>query len=325
MPIKRVGFNTFSSKSISTDITKEGVLYSGYPTAYYSDNFDGNGGWIDVNGNWIVANNSKSTTTPSSSYPITLNYDIRAKNITASINVNNAGAGIVFWYVDSNNWLAVFPYYYSEIENYGNGVFACNCQTCYQQCCSGRSDTITRIVCPSSSSAGPGCWSGTQQGSYNTSIGPCGFGGSLGSSGACPSGTTHYQGNGTCWRNVSSASYIQCNPYNCNCQECQAQRNRYYFSLRLIKNSGGIKTTLVTQQIQNNLDDTINLTRIRVNTMGDIVTANSYSSNGTLLSGQISYTASGETKGIGTGLIFAPSARRESSVMSNYSLSAFYS
>jgi hypothetical protein len=320
MPIRRMSVNTFSSKISSADVNgrsssfilEESLINSAFPINYYVDNFTGKGGWIDTSGSWNVLNNTISTGTAASNYPISLNYDLRSQNINASINVNNAGAGIVFWYVDSNNWWAAFPFYDSESETFGTGSFTCNCRCC------ARTDTITGLTCPSTSFAGPGCWSGTQQGTYNTSIGPCGSGGALGTSGACPTGTTHFQGNGTCWRNVSSQ------PTNCNCQECQSTRLRYFFRMRLIRRLSGTITTIDTQQVTNNLTDSIDLNRVVVRVVSNLITITPFA-NTTQLAGQISHNASNPLRGYGNGVIFAPTTRRADSTMSNYSISGIYS
>jgi hypothetical protein len=87
-----------------------------------SDNFQFLNRWTPLSGNWSTDGNTLSTPSSSSTYPIILNYDLRSSNISATMSLDSAGAGVAFWVEDQNNWWAAATFYTTGNETLTNGT-----------------------------------------------------------------------------------------------------------------------------------------------------------------------------------------------------------
>jgi len=90
-----------------------------------SDEFTNISNWEQIRGTWSSNGTTLSTGTPSSSYPIISNLDLRSQDITATMSLDSAGPGVAFWIADENNWWAACTYYIQSSESYITGE-GCN-------------------------------------------------------------------------------------------------------------------------------------------------------------------------------------------------------
>lgn len=128
----------------------------------FTENFNELNAWKPLRGDWSTTSGTLTTPTAATSYPILTSYDLRSQNITATMSLNAAGPGVVFWLVDENNWWAGVTFYTQGIESYRTGTYSCEpcTSTGTYFGCSGPQPTCTVANgCPTGS--GCGRW-GTQ-------------------------------------------------------------------------------------------------------------------------------------------------------------------
>jgi hypothetical protein len=123
----------FSASSINkTKTTSENNIVKGIiPNNFkkfnpnISDEFDNILNWQEIRGTWTTTAGKVSTSTAASSYPIISNFDLRSQDISATMSLDSAGPGVVFWLVDSDNWWAGVTYYTAAInaEQYISSYF----------------------------------------------------------------------------------------------------------------------------------------------------------------------------------------------------------
>lgn len=128
----RIGSNSLTQrKSLSQTNTLKGIIRSKnrFYNPSYSDEFVDINKLIPVSGTWTTNGTKISTSTSSSSYPIIVNYDLFSQDITATLSLDSAGIGVVFWLQDSSNWWAATTYYtITTGEQYQTGTTSCNCR-----------------------------------------------------------------------------------------------------------------------------------------------------------------------------------------------------
>jgi hypothetical protein len=91
-----------------------------------SDTFNTLNAWDPISGTWSTDGNTVSSSTSSSSYPILTSFDLKSQNITATMSLTSAGAGVVFWLQDASNWWAGVTFYTQGSESYITGSYE-NC------------------------------------------------------------------------------------------------------------------------------------------------------------------------------------------------------
>ena len=125
----RIGSSTLSqNKTLNKQNTIKGLIPQQVKNfnPSISDTFNILNGWDPIRGSWSTDGNTVSTSTSSSSYPILTSFDLRSQNITATMSLTSAGAGVVFWLQDQDNWWAGVTYYTTGSEGYITGSFE-NC------------------------------------------------------------------------------------------------------------------------------------------------------------------------------------------------------
>jgi hypothetical protein len=125
----RIGSSTLSqNKTLNKQNTIKGLIPQQVKNfnPSISDSFNILNGWDPIRGTWSTDGDTVSTSTSSSSYPILTSFDLRSQNITATMSLTSAGAGVVFWLQDQNNWWAGVTYYTTGSESYITGSFE-NC------------------------------------------------------------------------------------------------------------------------------------------------------------------------------------------------------
>jgi hypothetical protein len=125
-----------------------------------SDSFNILNGWDPISGVWSTDGNILSTPTSPSLYPILTSFDLRSQNITATMSLDSAGAGIAFWVQDASNWWAAVTYYTFGNETVLNGTATSTTNSWYVgyhavSGCTGGNCTTSR--CPNVPSC-CGCW-----------------------------------------------------------------------------------------------------------------------------------------------------------------------
>lgn len=124
----RLGSSTLNqNKPLSKNSFIKGIIPTNFKSfnPVISDEFTTIDSWEQIRGTWTTDGTNLSTSTPSSSYPIISSFDLRSQNITATMSLDSAGPGVVFWLVDSNNWWAGVTYYTQSSETYITGE-GCN-------------------------------------------------------------------------------------------------------------------------------------------------------------------------------------------------------
>lgn len=126
----RIGASTLNKKrTIVNNSLSKGILPYQVkdisPTVV--DGFEVLNGWEPISGTWTTDGNKVSTETSSSLYPLLTSFDIRSQNISATLSLDSAGAGIAFWVQDQNNWWAAFPFYTIGSETYNLSSYDCGC------------------------------------------------------------------------------------------------------------------------------------------------------------------------------------------------------
>lgn len=117
----RLGSNTLNNnKTIAERKIIQGIqpLQNKNFNLETSDSFNNLSAWSPINGVWSTDGDTLTTSTSSSSYPILQNFDLKARNITATMSLTSAGPGVAFWIVDSQNWWAGITYYTQVTESY---------------------------------------------------------------------------------------------------------------------------------------------------------------------------------------------------------------
>jgi len=82
------------------------------------ENFSNLSGWVPLRGSWSTDGSILTTGSSASQYPILTSYDIRSQNILATMSLDSAGPGVVFWLLDENNWWAGVTFYVQNAETY---------------------------------------------------------------------------------------------------------------------------------------------------------------------------------------------------------------
>jgi hypothetical protein len=124
----RIGSSSLNqNKPLSKNNIVKGIIPSKFKkfNVSISDEFTSINSWEQIRGTWVTDGNNLSTSTPSSSYPIISNFDLRSQNIISTMSLDTSGAGVVFWLVDSNNWWAGVTSYTQSSETYITGE-GCN-------------------------------------------------------------------------------------------------------------------------------------------------------------------------------------------------------
>lgn len=127
----RIGSSTLNqSKPLSKKNTIKGLIPQGFKNfnPSISEEFEILNAWDPIRGTWTTNGTTLSTSTSSSSYPLLTSFDLRSQNITATMSLDSAGAGIAFWVQDASNWWAAFPFYTQGSEPYTTSSFECNCR-----------------------------------------------------------------------------------------------------------------------------------------------------------------------------------------------------
>jgi hypothetical protein len=148
----RIGSNTLTqNKPLSRNNISKGIIPSQSKNFNnsLSDTFNVLNAWSPLRGTWTTDGNTATTSTAASSYPILTSYDLKSQNITATMSLNAAGAGVVFWLQDENNWWAGVTYYIQSSEPYNTGTYSCNCRSTgtYFGCSGGSGCTVAQ-GCP---------------------------------------------------------------------------------------------------------------------------------------------------------------------------------
>lgn len=124
----RIGSSSLNqNKPLSKNNIVKGIIPSKFKkfNVNISDEFTSIDSWEQIRGTWVTDGNNLSTSTSPSSYPIISNFDLRTQNILATMSLDSAGPGVVFWLVDSDNWWAGVTYYTQSSETYITGE-GCN-------------------------------------------------------------------------------------------------------------------------------------------------------------------------------------------------------
>jgi hypothetical protein len=128
----RIGSNSLTQrKSLSQTNTLKGLIpnKNKFYNPNYSDEFVDINKLIPVSGTWTTNGTKISTSTSASAYPTIVNYDLLSQNITATLSLDSAGIGVVFWLQDSSNWWAATTFYtLTTGESYVSGTTDCNCR-----------------------------------------------------------------------------------------------------------------------------------------------------------------------------------------------------
>ncbi len=125
----RIGSNTLGqSKTLNKQNTIKGLIPQQVKNfnPSISDTFNILNAWDPIRGSWTTDGDTVSTSTSSSSYPILTSFDLRSQDITATMSLSSAGAGVVFWLQDQDNWWAGVTYYTQGSESYITGSYE-NC------------------------------------------------------------------------------------------------------------------------------------------------------------------------------------------------------
>jgi hypothetical protein len=120
----RIGSSSLNQlKTVNNKVTIKGITpqKSKNFKPIVSDTFNILNAWDPVRGNWSTDGNTVSTSTPSSSFPILTNFDLKSQNILATMSLSSAGAGVVFWLQDENNWWAGVTFYQNTLTSYQTG------------------------------------------------------------------------------------------------------------------------------------------------------------------------------------------------------------
>ena len=128
----RFGASTLSrQKTMSKNNYSKGFIPNKYKKLDKStvDTFLNLNAWIPNVGTWSTSGSVLSTSTPASGYPILTNFDIKSQDITATISLDSAGPGVLFWHQDDNNYWAGATFYTSSSESYATGTYDCNCRS----------------------------------------------------------------------------------------------------------------------------------------------------------------------------------------------------
>ena len=127
----RFGASTLSrQKTMSKNNYSKGFIPNKYKKLdkTTTDIFANLNAWIPNVGSWSTTGSVLSTSTPGSGYAILVSYDAKSQNITATMSLESAGPGILFWHQDDNNYYAGITFYTSSAENYATGTYDCNCR-----------------------------------------------------------------------------------------------------------------------------------------------------------------------------------------------------
>ena len=122
----RIGSSTLNqSKTMSKKNTIKGIIPNNFKNFNPSitEEFEVLNAWDPLSGTWTTNGTTLSTSTSSSSYPLLTSFDLRSQNITATMSLNSAGAGIAFWVQDPGNWWAALPFYTQGSEPYTTGTY----------------------------------------------------------------------------------------------------------------------------------------------------------------------------------------------------------
>lgn len=117
----RIGSSSIGqNRTVSRDNVKQGFIVTQFKkfNQQLVENFENLSGWVPLRGTWSSDGTKITTSTPSSTFPILTSYDIRSQNITATMSLDSAGPGVVFWLQDENNWWAGVTYYLQSAETY---------------------------------------------------------------------------------------------------------------------------------------------------------------------------------------------------------------
>jgi len=324
--------------------------------------------WTQTDGSWSILSNKVFTSTSASTYPM-IDVEFNTQNVLVGANINATGtsqssgkygAGIAFWIIDATNWWAA----HTDAVLTGTTAFTCastfngkplqsgqGTATCVYDfaatpntvsTCSGNTTSIAGLAnagtgsCTGTGVAGPGCWTGNTVGQYNTSHGPCTTIVKPGTSiSRCPSGTTHYDGYGNCYNNVSSAGYNTSTSYSCpvgtlSGTTCLLSNSAsvtttysYSHKVKLINSIAGSVAVINTYTVN---DNTWIPANISVSTSNNTITLRAYANDDNTGSSWIqAYTATGPNKGTRHGLVLGPKSDAtvtQATSLDNFTLSA---
>jgi hypothetical protein len=131
----RIGSSTLNqNKTFSKNNTIKGIIPNNFKkyNINISDGFNNLNAWDPIRGNWSTDGNKLSTVTSPSLYPIITSFDSRSTDIVATLLLDSAGPGVVFWLQDQDNWWAASTYYTLGSEPYITGYQNVNCRnTCH--------------------------------------------------------------------------------------------------------------------------------------------------------------------------------------------------
>lgn len=259
--------------------------------------------WSVLTGTWAISSNKATSSTAGSSYPLA-SVDLGAQNGIISADITDGGPGLAFWITDANSWWA-------SSVNYRN-------------------------VYTSS-----GYYSGTTYsipGYYANSLVTTGY--------TCPSGCFYSPAMGECLSNIDESScglgtpvqsctgagancnYVPpssgCGPISgsANCGFVDTSYYTYYTELKLYRNLSGTISNVTTQQINSNTSGYSKVNSIKAITAGESITVQGYSNTGlsSQLGSNLTYNASGATRGTKAGIIKTPSDASAGSLIDNFSV-----
>lgn len=259
------------------------------------DNFNFLNGWDPVVGTWSTTNNVLTTSSNASTHPILLSYDLRAQNISATMSLDSAGAGIVFWFQDINNWYAATTFYTSGSETVSNGTSTSTTHTWYTGYWSitgptGCSSSIPYHSCPKDINGNScGCW---PSGGTNSST-----------TVTCNNGTrTRFDFFIRILRNVNGTISQFGNP----------------ILVRSTRNISFVGSTCSSGGIISTAD---NINGIELTTSGENLTIRARNDSNTFYADILSTSVPGATRGTRSGIIFSPGGNYLlSSAVSNISI-----
>lgn len=291
--------------------------------------------WSVLRGTWSISSNQATSSDSGSTYPLAT-VDIGAQNVIVSADITDGGPGVAFWVTDANSWWASAVNYRTTTTSYtyegccGGSVSvspgsSCTCgsysctytRSCYQSVVIGYTYT-----CPG------GCF-------YSPALGTClnseteadcgaptvtpQYGLSLCSSTTLPCGTTTSCGSCTA-AIVDSAQSASCS--SSYSYSCSGSYTNYFTDIKLYRNNSGTISEISSQELNTNTSNFSEVNSIKVTTSGEGITAVGYSNAGlsSQLGSNLTYTATGATRGTKAGIVKTPSTSNTGSIVDNFSV-----
>lgn len=288
--------------------------------------------WLATRGVWYANGSQAVSTDTASTYPLaSIAFN---SNTTVSASVSE-GTGVAYWTTDANNWYATIAYHTQT-------TYSCGCSTCCSTCThtggtcgnsyscpsggtlSGTTCNTTTYSCPSGGTlSGTTCNVGSTStdyfslyGSYSATV--CAGDGGTYSKPNCTFPPYSYAATSNSSSYAATATPITCTnsdcaacgSYSCGCSTCY---NDYYW-MRMLKSVSGTVSLVVSDYSIASLP-----AAIKVITNGGTITEYAYSDTAmTTLLGSTSVTPSSPTIGNKVGIIKAPAAVTQGTIVDNF-------